>query len=757
MNRKRKWFIILLFSIIICFGAAIWAFFTVKKLPRYDYSIDDWKSEHALYKNNGFTIDDEVKSSEKSIIFLWGPYKPLKKGSYTANISYSAENDQSCIATAAGGYAEVFISSEGILSKYLNDVSYQFEISDDVPEFQLVIRYSGKGDFTVNSISISPNSSQVKRIAVEVIAFVFLLDCVILFLEQSEEKKKVILALAGITTLISLPLWIYGIHNGYDLGVHYLRIEAIVQALRSGQFPARISSITLYGLGYPFSIYYNDLFLYFPAVLRLLGFSVTSAYKFYVFAINLLTVLISFYSLGKIFKSRQTGLILTSIYATASYRLLNVYIRAAVGEYTAQAFLPLLALAVYRIYSDKNDGSFRDIFRNALLLSFAISGIIGSHILTTLMVCFVLLVFCVLLWKKTLRKQTMLTLFFSIGLSVLMNAYFLVPFMDYYFNVPTQISESIESDIRLIQGEGVYPAQFFAFFQDIHGGDSIRINDRMQLTPGLLLMVMLVYAFIVRFNGKDGSRKTNKTMDLLLFFSVLMLFISSNRFPWDWLAIHFRPWNILTQIQYPCRFLVLAILFLTLLAGTVLKGENGLFIKSAVVVTAVMMTFWFISSLFDNSNITAIYDTSGVSPEWTCCEQYMLAGSSKDKLTSEARGINMDNVEVLSRDSNTVEMTCKSGQNSEPHVVDSPVYHYPGYHVVDMEGNEYPIFSGEENHIRFILPDDFDGLITVKFDDPFYWRISLWVSLAAVLVSVFFMFWNKKKVLTCGGKCEQDQ
>ena len=740
VQRKRKWFIISLVSIVVCFSAGIWAFFTVKHLPHYDYSIDDWKNEYAQYRDNGFAVSDEIKNSEKSIDFLWGPYKPLKKGSYTANISYSAQNDQSCIATASGGYAEVFKSSDGVLSRYLKNVSYQFEINDDVPEFQLVIRYSGKGDFAVNSISISPNSSQIKRIAAEVIAFVLLIDCVILFFDQGEKIKKTVLALAGITMLVSLPLWIYGIHNGYDLGVHYLRIEAIVQALRSGQFPARISSITLYGLGYPFSIYYNDLFLYFPAALRLLGFSVTTAYKIYAFAINLSTVLISFISFKKIFKSRKTALLLTLLYATASYRLLNVYVRAAVGEYTAQAFLPLLALAVYRIYWEKKGSSFRNILKNSILLAFAMSGIIGSHILTTIMVCFVLLLFCLFLLKKTIRKQTMLTLLCSVGLCMLINAYFLVPFVDYYFNVPTQISESVDNEVRLIQSEGVYPAQFFAFFQSVHGGDSAKINDRMQMTPGPVLMLLFVHALILRGKGRLG-----KKTDILLVLSALTLFLSSNAFPWDWLALHFRPWNVLTQIQYPCRFLVLAILFLTLLAGSVFESEERIYLKPAIVISAVVLTFWFVSSLFDSSHITAIYDTSGVSPEWTCCEQYMLAGSSKDKLTSEASGVNMEKVEILSRDSNTVEITCKTGQNGEPHVVDSPIYNYPGYQVKDMEGNIYPVFSGEENHIRFSLPDGFDGLVTVEFVDPFYWRISLWVSLAAVLISIFFILWNKEK------------
>ena len=51
-----------------------------------------------------------------------------------------------------------------------------------------------------------------------------------------------VLMLAGIGVLASLPLGIRGIYSGHDVEVHFLRIEAVAQALRSGQFPARVSS-----------------------------------------------------------------------------------------------------------------------------------------------------------------------------------------------------------------------------------------------------------------------------------------------------------------------------------------------------------------------------------------------------------------------------------------------------------------------------------------------------------------------------------
>ena len=723
VSRISKKSLIFILSFLIIAAAMAWAVVSVRHLPHYDYDLEDWKSEHAVYRNNGLSVDEKIKDQNKKIDFLWGPHLPLKKGSYTANIQYSAEFDQSCLAAASNGEAELFDSSPAHMSSRLHSLAYQFEVKDDVTEFQLVFNYSGVGDFTVNSVSIVANNNHQKRVVIEIIAAVFLLNGLFLLSERSKEIKMTVLSLIGITALVSLPLAVHGIHNGHDLGVHYLRIEAVVQAIRSGQFPARISAVTLYGLGYPFSIYYNDLFLYFPALLRILGFSVDLAYKIYVTVINLLTVCISWFSFRYIFRSQKISLILSLVYASASYRLMNIYIRGAVGEYTAQAFLPLLALALYRIYYENKPEKW---FRNGILLAFAMSGIIGAHVLTTIMACFVLALFCLWNWRKTFSKPVLKSMMTGILFAVLLNIYFFVPFIDYYFTVPTFIRKVVDKELVLIQYLGIYPGQYFAFFQDLFGYAVLNVNERIQFTPGLPLMLLFAAGLYFRF---FGSRR--KEYDMLLVFSFLTLWISSSEFPWDWLTLHFPPWNILVQVQFPYRFLVFAILFLTLLGGCILKHETLLFLKQGVVIASVLMTIWFMSNYFDGAQVIYLYDTSSVFPTWTGHE-YFLNGSVREKIKADIFSENMAQTEMLSRNSNTLKMYCKTDDSTSQHLVDAPVYAYKGYHVLDDDGREYEYFPGDQNRINFELPDGFDGSITIIFRDPVYWRIALWISIFTV-------------------------
>lgn len=733
---------IFIFSLLLAVGAVIWGGFAGSDLPKYDYSINDWVSEYAVYENNGLSVGEKIKDTRVRKVFLWGPYKYLKKGSYTVRISYSTEEDQSCLATASGGAAQLFNSSEGILSHHFHNAEYQFETIENVDEFQLVFYYNGIGNFTVHSISIVPGNSLIKRTVAVIIFVSIVLSLIAAASSWSKNRLLTAAALLCITLFISFPLAMKGIPNGDDLGVHYLRIEAIVQAIRSKQFPARISGVTLFGLGYPFSIYYNDIFLYFPAVLRLLGFSVNTAYKIYLISVNFLTVIISWFSFEKIFKKRKLSMLLTLLYVTASYRMLNIWTRGAVGEYTAQTFLPLLTLALYNIYTCDSK-SFRSLFNHSVLLAAAMSGIIGSHLLTSLMSCFVIVVVCLCFWRKTFRAWTILTYLTAVLLAIIVNLYFLVPFTDYYFNVPTNIRSSLGAQNVLIQSSGAFPMQFINFFQSTDGEQFLPIEGRLQCTPGLPLMVMLCFGIYFWI-----CHKRTPLLNFSLFFSLFLLFLSSDMFPWNWLSIHFPPWKILSSIQFPWRFLEFAVLSLVLLGGSVLYNEKRNGVLFCFAFSSVIMMIWFISDMTDRCQTINIYDTLGVNQTWTGPE-YLLEGSEKNKIIAYVQSENLESTEFLSRNANTLKLYCRAGNNSGMHLVTVPVYNYKGYLVTDENDKTYEIMNGDQNRIMFSLPDNFDGVITVVFRDPVWWTAAWVISLIGVITLIGCCLLSKKSCRRC--------
>lgn len=369
-----------------------------------------------------------------------------------------------------------------------------------------------------------------------------------------------------------MPLMVRGINYGHDLGVHLMRIEGISKEISIGNIPVRNSSLWISGYGYPISIYYGDVLLYVPAILRLFGVSVITSYKIYIFTINLLTAFICYYSFNRIFKNNKIALFTSLVYCTAPYRLSDIYVRSAVGEYSAMCFFPLILTAVYLIYKQENNDR-KSLTRNAILLALGMTGVIESHILSTEMVIVFLFLLCIVMLKKTIKIYTIATYLFSAFIVFLLCLSFIVPFLDYYINVPVKINDTVSGDIpKKIQSGGVYIAQLFDFFSTPFGKHSDCVNERMQLTPGMLLMITFVVTIILLI-----YKSISKDIKITFAFSCVALFIASDIFPWNYIAANFKAGNYMAQVQFPWRYLGIACIIMTFLFGLLLQKFNTMY------------------------------------------------------------------------------------------------------------------------------------------------------------------------------------
>lgn len=696
-------------------------------------SMTDWESDYAKWDDTqGWYINDKLVKTDEKIVFLSGPFIFLEKGTYSATIEYECDADQSCIANQEN-ITNLYAGS-AILGKKQNTVSYDFELTTDVDDFELQINYSGKGYLRIKDISIVQTPIGFLRTTVIIFALFVCLDLVVFFWERIKQNRNILMALLGIVLLTSLPLFSNGMNMGHDSPFHLMRIESIAEEIRLGNIPVRMPSLYMDGAGYPVSVYYGDLLLYVPAVLRLLGFSVMTAYKFYVLMINMGTVLITYFCMKGIFKEKRIALLTCLTYCTASYRLVNIYVRSAVGEYSAMMFLPIVALAVYRIYTDDVQ-NFKEYKKNALFLAIGMSGLIGNHMLSTEMTVFVLAALCVFLFKKTLRKNTIKVYLLAVLETCALSAYFIVPFLDYYINIPILINNEIQNGYRLIQTKGACLSEYFSFFRDVYGGgSSVYTNDRMLLTPGLVLMLVLVLAVILWVN-----QRSNKEMKVLTVCSVFILFVASNIFPWNDLALHFPLGGMLSQVQFPWRYIGLSIITLTLLLGNILQrtdldrifGKYG--IEKFVVLSGIFMTCFFVGNYNDNedANLGAYYGRAELSTYSIGNGEYLRQMEGWKDMSVEVSGNHMEQVSIDTRKGTYMKLYCK-GTDKEGEIC-LPIWNYKGYHVTDEDGNEYEITDSDNKQIRFFLPAGFDGYVTVDFAEPWYWRAAELISLLSVI------------------------
>lgn len=724
-----------------------------------DAPISDWNSGLIEYDDSWYMDKDTIDGiSGGAVDMIYGPYIELPRGSYTVTVEYATDTDDNvCLfkADKDKDNSASLRSSSILLDSETNAEIFHIEVLEDIDNFGVTVQYNRNGYLRIHNITISENKVRdVRNIAILFFLFAAL-DLLIIAYIPIKEHRREALWIVGIIFLACMPEMIRYFYHGHDLSFHLLRIEGIAEELRLGNFPARMHSISLAGYGYPVSIFYGDVLLYIPALMRLAGFSVLTAYKVYIFMINAATTVISYGCFEKMFQDTKVAMIGALVYVTGAYRLVDIYERAAVGEYTAMMALPLIALAVYQIYTMDSYGNWKEYKKNALLLAVGMSLMITSHVLSTEIVVLFLAGICIIMFRKTFRKNTLKVYVAAVWETLLICAFYLVPFCDYYMNLDVNITNHVENNVMKIQENGAYISQYFTFFARTRSRSMPNVFARMQLTPGLVPMTALVIAIYLLLSGKKNKRCLMYTSG-----AVAALFLGSNLFPWNSLSAHSGFFNMLSQVQFPWRYLAIAAVFLTLLVCELLvwlnREKRGEVQKVSVliVMASVLMTCYNTGNLLDEVFLLNTYDTASIENKSVGAGEYVRTGTDITALDGKYQQENMERMDVHSRKGSAIELYCETGDKKG--WVEVPMLNYKGYHVVDEFGKEYEITDGANNVIHFEVPEHFKGQIRVYFKEPAVWRIAEVVSLCYICgLAVWKLLVYRRKKKQCVEKAEE--
>ena len=465
---KKIWAGIIIMEILLT--GALFFLHSQKEPIELNFTQDD------LFYNsgeNGFYLD--FSNNDK---FIMTPEFVLPAGLYTIEIEYARSNDLT--ASVELLYSDRYEpSASGRIS--LSDTertSCDFRVNGSESSIYLKGRLTGdawENDYLlIRNIKIIPSPYDMKNFLFRVIAVFLLVDVLLLlwnvrnrFLISHEviQHFKILLLLAIFS---SIPLMVNYLLPGHDLPFHLTRIEGLKAGLESGMFPVRIQPNWLNGHGYAVSVFYGDLLLYLPAILRIFSISLQTAYHFYVLLVNIMTVFLAYYCFSNM-SSRKTGLICTAIYSLNIYRLVCLYTRAAIGEYTAMIFIPLVIYGMWKIYTLPEDS--KEHARSWGTLSLGCCGIFLSHIITTEMTAFFILLTCLILWKKTLHKKVFLVLVKAAAATICVSLWFLVPFLDFMFCGLYFVNENYAA--YRMEGRSVIFAQLFMTDYSVSGISSL--------------------------------------------------------------------------------------------------------------------------------------------------------------------------------------------------------------------------------------------------------------------------------------------
>nr|WP_321152925.1 hypothetical protein [uncultured Acetatifactor sp.] len=545
-----------------------------------------------------------------------------------------------------------------------------------------------------------------------------------------------------LTLLLSRPYLMNWLLSTGDVGYHLERIDGVAGSITNGVFPMRLEANFPYGYGYADGVLYGSTLLYIPALLWLIGFPVLYSYNIFVILLNFATMGVAFYCFRRMFRDKYIGLMCSALYAFSLYRITVLYGRGCVGEGCAQIFLPLLLYGYYRLFAE--DTKEKGYSRTWLLLVIGYSGALQSHTLTCELALVWTVVVCLVNIRRVFQKAIFTQLVKGAAVTLLCNAWFIIPFLDYYISQDLLVKNLGK---QMIQYRGITLDLVFTHFFDGVLTDEQGMPIRA-VGPGLIPLLLLIAFFClgVYLLIKKKKSKLLAGTGLCACLSVVCIAFSLKAFPWDWFQqTSLLAERIVSSFLIPTRFLNWGTLFMVPAAGYCLwyakyecqwkKLFYGMGV-AAVVLAVGTSSMYFVYRITYTYDKVRIFDNNQVFG-YVSGGEYVIYGTDVTKLSFDFPKTS-ENVRLLQYEKGDLaaDFRCVNESGTETGYVEVPLFLYKGYQADTGAGEKLECVYGENNVIRILIPPNFQDTVSVRFVSPVYWRISeavSWGSVAGLL------------------------
>lgn len=754
------------FCAIVAIELIILLFFFVRLcIPNksYVYLPDDFDIENGAIVLEGDVTYAQIEAHE-AMDFVSIGYLSLPAGAYNIYFNYSSTSNSNFAyvdiennvdGNIEEGYNQLHISNVTFKS-YKGQEKLNFYLSRSTDYIKIKAMYMADGNFKISAITLSENH----RDELMAIFIVMLLSAVIDGIciarirrkaPLSAQARNTIAALAVIIFAASLPLFVPYLIDGHDLKFHLLRIEGIKDSIITRQLPSKIQPNWANGNGYAVSVFYGDLFLYIPAFLRLLGFSIHFSYVFYAELVNIATCLIAYYCMKKISRNNFAAIVGSAMYTLSVYRLTNMYIRCAVGEYTAMTFFPLILYGIWNIFTmDVDDKRYRTAFFIPVI---GYTGLLQTHIISCEMAGIFTLLTCLLFIKRVFNRKRFLQLVLVGVFTALINAGLLIPFLSYMgeplkINVGTTYKEGI-------QHFGAFFAQLFEMFTSVSGLSQTAVDGipgEMPFTVGLAILTGGAVFFYFLFTGRiKKDCVIGKTGLFCAVMGMLSVFMATVYFPWDGIQrLSFLSAKVITSFQFPWRFLAVASVFLTMAAVVAVKNEveaeeaKHKWLSIVITVLVVVQSGWIISGVLNEGEVLWAYEESSIDSNFLVGCEYLPDGYTVEHYGTQFL-YGSDNVSLmqLDRKMNIIKFYYENTTDEDGYAATSLVA-YKGYQAINESTGERLETYVHDAFLYVNLPADSSGIYTVKFVQPVTWIISYFISIISAALLIFAVISERK-------------
>jgi hypothetical protein len=380
--------------------------------------------------------------------------------------------------------------------------------------------------------------------------------------------------------------------------VHAARIVEMTEAVTDGHFPVRWSKNFGFGYGMPLFEFYAPLPYYIGSFFYWLSGNLLWSVKLLFLLANLASVVGS-YLLGKELYGRKGGVIVATAYSLAPYRAVNLFVRGAVSESWGMAAMPFVLWAGIRFFktvhwqnTKKNSKQLASKLANSnqrswWILVVSLFTLFLSHNLSTLMFLPIsLVVVGVIGWTTIAKHKVNKVKVFGKWLA----GYVLAIGLAAFYLFPAFLEKDFTIIDQILSGYFHFSHHFLYIRQFLipnwgYGGSAWGPDDGISFFLGYGQMAAVALSLLlIRAAGMKKRRMTTKSSefkfsDLSVMVKVLKsshllhfilfglvtvgaLYLSLLKSEWLWQIL-----PLISFIQFPWRWLSIAILFTSLMAG----------------------------------------------------------------------------------------------------------------------------------------------------------------------------------------------
>ncbi|MBI2196433.1 hypothetical protein HYU45_02355 [Candidatus Daviesbacteria bacterium] len=366
--------------------------------------------------------------------------------------------------------------------------------------------------------------------------------------------------LVGLLLTLSLlwPLFLSPYFTHHD-DVQVIRLYEMDKCFKDYQIPCRWVP-DLGGLyGYPIFNYYAPLPYYFGELIYLLTNSLLISAKV-MFAVSFMGAFLFMYLFASKLWGKRGGGIAAIFYSFAPYHALDFYVRGAMGEMWALMLLPAVLWAAIRLEEKLS-------ITNLLLFGVFIATVITAHNLSAMIFLPIMILWIILLFFKRMNYHFLWFSLSSLLLGFMLSAFYILPMLGEkdLVHVDTTTSgyfsytEHFKGFRKLFLDRSW---EYGSSIREVPGGE----RDRLSYQIGWVHLLGWLFAGIAAIGFWKKNRWVSIVLIIFSMLTMLSIFLIHPRSEFIWKAI-----EPLKYLQFPWRFLILVIFFVSLLSGSLFK------------------------------------------------------------------------------------------------------------------------------------------------------------------------------------------